>query len=70
MSNARELKMGTPALLVREKDLPALLGLSRATVRRAMAAGRFPACIRIGRCVAWRRVDLEAWIDTGCPAVS
>jgi len=57
------------ALLVREKQLPSLLGLSRATIRRAMEAGRFPKCIRIGRCVAWRRVDLEAWIATGCGLV-
>jgi len=56
-------------LLVREKDLPRLLSLSRASIRRAMAAGRFPACIRIGRCVAWRRTDLERWVAEGCPAV-
>ena len=37
--------------LVREKDLPKLLSLSRATVRRATAAGRFPLCVRIGKCV-------------------
>jgi len=55
--------------LVREKSLPSLLGLSRATIRRAMAAGRFPPCIRVGRCVAWRRVDLERWIASGCGAV-
>jgi predicted DNA-binding transcriptional regulator AlpA len=62
-------KPGTPPLLVREKDLPQLLGLSRATIRRAMAAGRFPRCIRIGRCVAWRRIDVERWVAEGCPAV-
>ncbi len=56
-------------LLVRERDLPALLGLSRATIRRAMAAGRFPKCIRIGKCCAWKMRDLEAWIDAGCGAV-
>jgi predicted DNA-binding transcriptional regulator AlpA len=56
-------------LLIREKDLPALLGLSRATIRRAMAAGRFPQCLRIGRCVAWRRADVDRWLANGCPAV-
>jgi predicted DNA-binding transcriptional regulator AlpA len=56
-------------LLVRERSLPALLGLSRATIRRAMAAGKFPKCIRIGRCVAWRRADLEVWIANGCGSV-
>jgi predicted DNA-binding transcriptional regulator AlpA len=56
-------------LLVREKQLPALLGLSRATCRRLMARGAFPACIRIGGCVAWRRCDLERWVSEGCGAV-
>ena len=56
-------------LMIRERDLPGLLGLSRATIRRAMAAGRFPACVRVGRCVAWRVVDLERWIAGGCGAV-
>jgi predicted DNA-binding transcriptional regulator AlpA len=56
-------------LMIRERDLPALLGFSRATLRRAMAAGRFPACIRVGRGVAWRLADLERWIADGCGAV-
>ena len=58
-----------PSLLVREKDLPALLNVSRASIRRAMEAGRFPKCIRIGRCVMWRRAEIEAWVEASCPAV-
>ena len=67
-SSKPEASHVTP-LLIREKQLPAMLGLSRATIRRAMEAGRFPKCVRIGRCVAWRRADLEAWIDKGCRTV-
>ena len=61
----------TPApLLVREKHLPALLGMSRGNLRRLLAAGRFPAPIRLGaHCVAWRYADLMAWVEAGCPAV-
>jgi predicted DNA-binding transcriptional regulator AlpA len=56
-----------PPLLVREKSLPALVGISRAGIRRLLAAGRFPLPIRLGRhCVCWRRVDLEAWVEGGC----
>ena len=57
------------ALLVREKSLPLLLGLSRATCRRLMARGAFPAHIKVGGCVAWRRADLEAWVASGCKSV-
>jgi predicted DNA-binding transcriptional regulator AlpA len=57
---------GGPPLLVREKSLPALLGVSRATIRRAMAAGRFPPAIRWGGCVAWRYADVMAWVEAGC----
>lgn len=57
-------------LLVRERDLPSLLSMSRANVRRLMAAGRFPVPIRLGaHCIAWRRVDVERWVTAGCPAV-
>jgi predicted DNA-binding transcriptional regulator AlpA len=55
--------------MVREKDLPAMLGVSRATIRRAMARGAFPKCIHVGRCVLWRRADLLAWIEGGCGTV-
>ena len=66
--SARPASKGPDAqpLLLREKDLPRLLSLSRAMVRREMAAGRFPPAIRLGRCVLWRRADLEKWIANGC----
>ena len=53
-------------LLVRERQANNTLNLSRRTIRRAMAAGRFPAAIRIGGCVAWKYADLIAWVDAGC----
>jgi prophage regulatory protein len=60
---------GAP-LLVREKDLPGLLAMSRANVRRLMAAGRFPPPIRLGaHLVAWRTADLAAWVAAGCPPI-
>jgi predicted DNA-binding transcriptional regulator AlpA len=63
------LPMAPLPLLLRERDLSSLLGLSRAMIRKLMAAGKFPACIRIGRCCCWKRTEIEAWIDGGCGAV-
>jgi predicted DNA-binding transcriptional regulator AlpA len=58
-----------PPLMVRERDLPALLGLSRATIRRLMDRGSFPKCFKIGKCCCWKMADIAAWIDAGCGAV-
>jgi predicted DNA-binding transcriptional regulator AlpA len=56
-------------LLVREKDLPRIVGLSRSSIRREIARGRFPKCVYFGRVIAWRVVDLERWVSDGCGAV-
>ena len=51
-------------MLVREKQLPALLAMSRANIRKLLAAGRFPPPIRLGRhCIAWKYSDLIAWVE-------
>lgn len=50
--------------ILRRDDVLAILGISPATLHRWRNAGRFPEPIRLGpRTVAWRRADLEAWID-------
>ena len=50
-------------LLIYPKDLPAIVGLSRCTVLRGIAAGWFPSPVRISpRRVAWRREDVVRWV--------
>ena len=50
--------------ILRQKDIQKVLGISKATLTRWRFAGRFPKPIRLGpRMLAWRRTDLEAWID-------
>jgi prophage regulatory protein len=48
--------------------LPEVIGLvkkSRATIYTDMKRGDFPHPISIGRrAVAWRRTDIDAWMDT------
>ena len=49
--------------IIRTEDLTRRLGLSRATIRRNVKAGRFPAPIKISqRAIGWRIDDVEAWI--------
>jgi len=56
------MSMITP--LMNRQDVEAVTGLSRATIYREIAKGRFPKQVRIapGR-VAWRRTDIEEWLQ-------
>ncbi len=47
--------------------MPAVIrytGLARSTIYRLVAQNKFPAPFKLAdRAVAWRRADLEAWVD-------
>ena len=36
--------------------------------RRLADGGRMPRPVRLGGLVRWRRAELQAWIDAGCPS--
>ena len=55
------------ALLIPDTVAAALAGVSRATWHRLRAAGKLPPSVRLGRSIRWRRAEIVAWIDTGCP---
>lgn len=50
------------------RGVAALLSCSTRHVRRLADAGRLPRPVRLGALVRWRRADLVAWLDAGCPA--
>jgi prophage regulatory protein len=53
-----------PAALLRMATVEALTGISRPTLYRWLAAGRFVQPIRLGsRCTRWRAGDVQAWLD-------
>jgi len=47
----------------------AMLGISQRSVWRLRDSGKIPPAVRIGGCIRWRRHDIEAWIQAGCPDV-
>jgi prophage regulatory protein len=54
-----------PCLLARLPVVLKVTGLARTTIYRWVAAGRFPAPVRLGpRAVAWRWSDLERWTQS------
>ena len=53
-------------LVYRLDDLVELLGVSRRTIERERAAGRFPKPdIMIGKAPLWKPETIRRWIDAG-----
>lgn len=53
-----------PAALLRMQTVEVLTGISRKTLYRWLADGRFVKPIRVGsRCLRWRAGDLQAWLE-------
>lgn len=44
-----------------------ICGLSKAAWYKANSAGRIPRPVKIGGAARWRRQELFAWIEAGCP---
>ena len=49
--------------------IAAMLGCSKMHVRRLVDAGKMPPPIRLGVLCKWRREDIAAWIQDGCPPI-
>jgi hypothetical protein len=54
-------------LLVDIGGLSALLARSEASLARDDAAGRLPAALKICGSKRWRLIDIELWVQLGCP---
>lgn len=51
-------------LLLREKEVCALVGKRHTQLREDVNKGTFPAPVSIGaRAIAWKRADIIEWID-------
>ena len=52
------------ALILRRKQVEARVGLRRSTIYAKIAAGEFPAPIRLGaRAVGWLDAEISAWLQ-------
>jgi predicted DNA-binding transcriptional regulator AlpA len=54
-------------LLIDRAELARLLGRSVASIDRDDAAGRLPAALKLGASKKWRRAEILAWTEAGCP---
>ncbi len=54
-------------LLIDIVGLGAMLGRSVRSLERDDLAGRLPRPIRLGHSKRWRRDEINAWVEAGCP---
>lgn len=54
--------------LLNATEASRLCGLSPASWWRRHSAAEVPAAVHIGGATRWRRLELLAWIESGCPA--
>ncbi|MCG6340593.1 AlpA family transcriptional regulator [Vibrio fluvialis] len=49
--------------LIRQKEVTEMTGVSRASVYKLMAVGRFPKSVSLGeRAVAWVESEVQEWV--------
>lgn len=57
-------------LLVDVHEVARLLSISTRAVFKWVEQGKLPKPLKIGRCCRWRKSELVAWVERGCPRVS
>ncbi|MFH0983722.1 MAG: AlpA family phage regulatory protein [Planctomycetota bacterium] len=55
--------------LLNVRQVAAALGLSARQIYKLVAAGRFPAPIRLARSVRWSEAVIVRFVEAGCPSV-
>lgn len=54
-----------PPLFIRMRNLPGVVGLSRAEIYRQVRKGTFPRPVSLGGASkGWRMADIKAWADS------
>ena len=57
------------AELLRIEDVCTLLRTTKRSVYRLADAGKMPFGLKLGGMRRWRRAELMAWLQAGCPPV-
>ena len=55
--------------LIKVGEVAGMLEITPRTVYRLTDSGKIPRPVKVGSSVRWRRVELESWIEAGCPVV-
>lgn len=63
-----ESRLDGGAELIDVRAMSRLLSCSTRHVCRLADGGRMPRPLKLGALLRWRRAEVEAWIEAGCPA--
>lgn len=55
------------SLIIRAKVVATLCGVSERTIRRWADTGLLPPPVKLPGVRRWRRAEIEAWVEAGCP---
>lgn len=56
--------------LIGVRNLCEMLDVARTTIYRLKDSGRLPQPLKLGGSVKWRKDEIDAWVDAGCPPVT
>jgi len=56
------------SLLIDAREAATLADVGVSTWHRLVAMKKAPACLKVGGSTKWRRADVVAWVEAGCPA--
>lgn len=56
------------AMLLTSEQAAAICGMSRAAWYKRLSSGQVPRPVKIGNLSRWRKCELAAWIEAGCPS--
>lgn len=66
VTSTRSVREGSASatlpLLLRDREVAELLGISKSKAYLLMTSGALPGVVRIGRCIRLSRESLERWI--------
>lgn len=67
MNRPDEPQKNEPSILMCIDSVAKFLGCSPKHIYRLSDSGRMPRPVKLGRVNRWRRDEIEAWIQAGCP---
>ena len=56
-------------LLITVKEVAEMLGISVRSVWTLLSTGGLPESVHLGRSRRWRRLEIERWVEAGCPCL-